>query len=75
MLKCQLHIQTCIDEREKSTQAKKDMDLDPITSFTLDIWYSSRKQLKIGKEIGLLKGKILNQGSLTPHLKNGQKKA
>ena len=32
-----------------------EVDLDPITSFTLSTWYSIVKQLKVGKELALLR--------------------
>ena len=48
-------IQTNIGERKIQTNIKTELDLHPITSFTLDTWYSIVKQLKIGKELSLLK--------------------
>ena len=48
-------IQTNIGERKIRTNIKTEIDLHPITSFTLDIWYTIVKQLKIGKELSLLK--------------------
>ena len=47
-------IQTSIGETETPTYIKDEQNFDPVISFTLDTWYSTVKQLKIGKEIGLL---------------------
>lgn len=48
-------IQSCIGEREFPKNIKSEIDLDPIVTFTLNIWYSVVKQLKLEKELGLLK--------------------
>ena len=46
-------IQTFIGERELPLQVREEMD--PITSFTLDIWHSVVKQLKLDDGLSLLK--------------------
>ena len=46
-------IQTCVGERQTPLQLKD--QIDPVTSFMLDTWHSVTKQLKIGRELSLLK--------------------
>jgi hypothetical protein len=46
-------IQTLIGGKETPVNLKK--EIDPITDYTLNIWYSTVKRLKLGKELGLLK--------------------
>ena len=48
-------IQISIREAETPIYIKDEHNFNPVISFTLDIWHSTVKQLKIGKEIGLLK--------------------
>lgn len=48
-------LQTYIGETEISTYEQNENDTNPVVLFTLDVWYSTVKRLKIGKEIGLLK--------------------
>uniref|UniRef100_A0A3P9HXL6 Reverse transcriptase domain-containing protein n=1 Tax=Oryzias latipes TaxID=8090 RepID=A0A3P9HXL6_ORYLA len=48
-------IQTCMGENGVPATAKEHLDLNPITLFTLENWYYVIKQLKLGKEIRLLK--------------------
>ena len=48
-------IQPLIGQREIPAHTKEEEELDPITTFTLNTWYSIIKQLKVGRELGLLK--------------------
>lgn len=68
---------------ETSNFIRREHNLNPVISFTLDIWHSIVKQLKIGKEIGLLFFLLLfglhlminlHQENLMRDLNIGQKK-
>lgn len=50
---CDFPVQAYIGESEIPPQVRD--DIDPITSFTLDIWHSVAKRLKFDEGMGLLK--------------------
>ena len=48
-------IQPLTGQREIPAHTKKEEELDPIKTFTINTWYSVIQQLKVGRELGLLK--------------------